>query len=48
MPIPNTSPFAMLKKSLEYDEKNPIPTSCEDKGQNTAEDDLYTRTSSRR
>ena len=48
IPIPNTSPFAMLKKSLEYDGKNPIPTSCEDTGQNTADAGLYTKTSSRR
>jgi hypothetical protein len=40
IPIPKTSPFAILKKFLEYEEKNPIPISCEDNGQKIAEDGL--------
>jgi hypothetical protein len=48
IPRAKTSPFAILRKSLEYEGKIPIPTSCEDKGQNTAEAGLYTSASSRR
>jgi hypothetical protein len=48
IPIPNTSAFAILKKSLEYKGKSPIPTSWEEKGQKTAEAGLYTMASSRR
>ena len=48
IPIPKTSPLAIPRKSLEYKGKIPIPTSCEEKGQKTAEAGLYTRASSRR